>query len=323
MVSVHSLLTIPAAKGLFQKAISQSGGGRDGVLTGRPISEENADPFYKVSAETIGINFARKHGIEGTDADALAKLRALSVEDIVDGGQETDGEARIYSGPILDGKLVVETAESAYKADRQAKIPLIIGSNSAEIGGSFVNTSSSKEELFALFREFSDEAKADYDPYDNKEFAEVITKYNTDWVWAEPGRLVAKAFVSNEQPTYIYHFGYVPSAMKEWMRYGAGHGSEVGYDFNTLHVRRRGPEATPEDQKVAEMMHTYWVKFAKTGNPNGKDVPKWPVYTTEKNEIVDIQADGKPVGKPDPRKARLDVIEKSKKLKGKLQSRGI
>src|SRR6187455_524103 len=72
-VSVHSLLTIPAAKGLFHKAISESGGGRDGVLTGRPINKENADPLYAVSAETIGINFARKHKIESTDAAALAK----------------------------------------------------------------------------------------------------------------------------------------------------------------------------------------------------------------------------------------------------------
>ncbi len=120
-VSVHSLLTIPAAKGLFHKAISESGGGRDGVLTGRPINKENADPFYTVSAETVGINFARKHKIEGTDAAALAKLRSLSVAEIVDGGQENDSSfGRIYSGPILDGKLVVETAESAYKAGRQA-----------------------------------------------------------------------------------------------------------------------------------------------------------------------------------------------------------
>ena len=108
-VSVHSLLTIPAARGLFQKAISHSGGGRDGVLTGRPMHEENADTYYPVSAETIGINFARMHGIEGSDAAALAKLRALKVEEIVDGGQENDGQGgpRIYSGPILDGKLVV------------------------------------------------------------------------------------------------------------------------------------------------------------------------------------------------------------------------
>ena len=120
VVFVHSLLTIPDARGLFQKGISHSGGGRDGVLTGRPINKENASPYYPVSAETIGINFARKHGIEGTDAAALTKLRALKVEEIVDGGQETDGQGgpRIYSGPILDGKLVVETSESAYKAGR-------------------------------------------------------------------------------------------------------------------------------------------------------------------------------------------------------------
>ena len=52
-VSVHSLLTIPLARGLFQKAIIESGGGRDGVLTGRPIREDNTNPFYPVSAETI------------------------------------------------------------------------------------------------------------------------------------------------------------------------------------------------------------------------------------------------------------------------------
>jgi len=105
-VSVHSLLTIPAAQTLFQKAIIESGGGRDGVLTGRPIHDENADTHYPVSAETIGVNFALKHGIEGTDANALAKLRSLSVADIVDGGQETNGPGGlpIYSGPILDGK---------------------------------------------------------------------------------------------------------------------------------------------------------------------------------------------------------------------------
>ena len=129
-VSVHSLLTIPAAKGLFQKAISESGGGRDGVLTGRPIQQENADRLLSCfSGNNWDKLCPQTYGIESTDAAALAKLRSLSVEEIVDGGQENEGQGgpNTYSGPILDGKLVVETAESAYKAGRQANVPLIIG----------------------------------------------------------------------------------------------------------------------------------------------------------------------------------------------------
>ncbi len=327
-VSIHSLLTIPEAKGLFQKAISHSGGGRDGVLTGRPISKENASPYYPVSAETIGINFARKHGIEGTDAAALAKLRALRVEEIVDGGQENDGQGgpRIYSGPILDGKLVVETAESAYKAGRQAHVPLMIGCNSAEIGGNFVNASSSKEELFSLFGELKDEAKAAYDPDGKKEFAEVQTRFNTDKVWAEPARFTAKSFAAVGDPASIFLFSYVPSSMKERMPFGPGHGTDIAYVFDNLGSGGFGAPPTPPtpgDKEVARMMNAYWVNFARTGNPNSKDLPEWPVYSPKKNMILDVQSDGKPVGKPDPRKARLDVIEKAVNMGDKLQPNGI
>jgi para-nitrobenzyl esterase len=322
-VSVHSLLTIPAAKGLFHKAISHSGGGRDGVLTGRPINKENADPLYPVSAETIGINFACKHGIEGTDAAALAKLRALSVEEIVDGGQESDGQGgpRTYSGPILDGKLVVETAESAYKAGRQARVPLMIGNCSAEIGGAFVSTSSSKDELFSQFGQLEDEARAAYDPEGNKEFAEVVTKFNTDWVWGEPARMTARTFEAMGEPAYMFQFGYVPAPMRERARYGAGHGSDVGYVFGNLR-NRDGSPVEPEAQELARMMNSYWTNFARTGDPNGKDLPHWPLYSTQKEEILDVQSDGKPVGKPDPRKARFDVLEKAFKKRDQIQSRG-
>jgi len=324
-VSVHSLLTIPSAKGLFHKAISESGGGRDGVLTGRPIRIENADPLYAISAETIGINFARKHKIESTDAAALTKLRSLSVEEIVDGGQENDSSGgRIYSGPILDGKLVIETAESAYKAGREANVPLIIGNCSAEIGGAFVSTANSKEALFSLFGELGAEAKAAFDPEGNKEFPEVITKFNTDWVWGEPARMTARAFVAKRAPTYMFQFGYVPTSMRSRSRYGAGHGSEVSFVFSTLNARWGNPgEATPEEKELARIMNTYWTNFAKTGNPNGKGVPAWPLYDTKKEEILDIDLDGKPVGKPDPRKARFNVIEKAFKQRDRIQSRGI
>ena len=325
-VSVHSLLTIPSTKGLFHKMISESGGGRDGVLTGRPINKENADVFYTVSAETIGSNFAHKHGIDGTDADALAKLRALSAEKIVDGGQETDGPggARIYSGPILDGKLVVETAESAYNAGHQPAIPLIIGNTSAEIGGAFVSSATSKESLFALFGEHEAEAKAAYDPEGNKKFDEVIAKFNTDWVWGESARMTANVFVAKGAPAYMYQFGYVPANARQRSPYGAGHGSEVPFVFNTLNTRwGSSGEASAEEKELARIMNSYWVNFAKTGNPNGNGLPQWPLYNKKEQQIIDIDIDGKIQGKPDPRKLRLNVIEKAMKNRARIQSRGI
>ncbi len=322
-VAVHSLLTIPAANGLFHKAILESSGGRDGVLTGRPINKENADSFYPVSAETIGINFARRHKIEGTDANALAKLRALPVEEIVDGGEETDGQggARIYSGHILDGTFVTETSQSAYNGGRQSKVPIIIGSNSAEVPAGFVNAGS-KDELFSLFGDLKDEAKAAYDAGGNTSLAEMLSMVNTDKIWAEPARFTANTFVKSGTPTYIYVFSYVPDSLKKMMPYGAAHASEIPYVFNNLDIRRGINVVSSLDKSVAATMNAYWANFAKTGNPNGKGLPKWPVFNAHKNMILEIQPDGKAEGKPDPKKARLDVIEKELKF-GKLHKNGV
>lgn len=314
-VSVHSLLTIPQARGLFHKAIIESGGGRDGVLTGRPIRQDGIDANYPVSAETMGVNFAKRHGIQVTDAAALAKLRALSVVEIVDGGNESDGRGGppIYSGPILDGKLVVETAESAYEAGHQPKVPLMIGSNSAEVPAGFVNAGS-KEELLSLFGALKDQVKAAYDPNGTTEFAEMLTMVNTDKVWAEPARFTARAFAAKGTPAYLYLFSYVSPSMRDRMRFGAAHASEITYVFDNLRGRN-GAVVASKDQEVASMMNTYWANFAKTGNPNGQGLPKWPVYSPEKNEIFEFRPDGSPVAAPDTRKARLDIIEQAAKAK--------
>ncbi|MCY1719555.1 carboxylesterase family protein [Prolixibacteraceae bacterium Z1-6] len=266
------------------------------------------------------------HGIEGTDAAALAKLRALPVVDIVGGG-ETDGQGgpRIYPGPILDGKFVVETAEKAYKAGRQAKVLLMIGNNSAEIGGGFVNSSTTKEELFSVFGELKDEAKAAYDPDGNKEFAEVQARFNTDWVWAEPARFSARAFTAIDEPAYVFLFDYVPSYMAERAPCGPGHGTDISFAFNILEQGGGfGPPPTPsaEDKEVTRMMNAYWINFAKTGDPNGKGLPKWPLNNPKTNQILEFQRDGKAVGETDPTKARLNVIEKAMKSRDKIQNRG-
>jgi para-nitrobenzyl esterase len=178
----------------------------------------------------------------------------------------------------------------------------------------FVNANS-KEELLSQFGSVKDEMKAAYDPDGTTEFAKMLTLVNTDKVWAEPARFTASAFVAKGTPAYTYLFSYVPTAMQERLRFGAPHASEVAYVFNNLNARWGAPTTTPKDQEVATMMNTYWVNFAKTGNPNGNGLPNWPMFDSKKSEIFEFKSDGSAGSTPDHRKARLDVMEKAAKAK--------
>ena len=218
-VSVHSMLASPQARGLFHKAIVESGGSRDSVLTARPMRKDGVDPNYPVSAETIGSQFAKSMGIEGTDQAALAKLRGLSADQVLRGAPAQPGtNAPSYeTTPILDGKLITETAESAYKARRQPRVPFLAGSNSADTAGNRIRAAT-KDELWARFGKWSDEAKAAYDPDGSTDLATLVSRANDDFGQAEPARFAANAFAANGSPAYLYRFSYVPAALRGKMR---------------------------------------------------------------------------------------------------------
>jgi para-nitrobenzyl esterase len=297
------------ARGLFHKAIAESGGSRDSVLTARPMSKDGVDPNYPVSGETIGTQFARSMGIEGTDAAALAKLRALGAEQVLRGAPAQPGVSlpSYETTPVLDGKLVTETAETAYKAHHQPRVPFMAGSNSADTAGNRVKATT-KEQLWSRYGQWSAQAKAAYDPDGTADLAALIAKANDDFGQAEPARFAASAFAANGSPAYLYRFSYVQAAMREQLRAGAPHGGEIGYVFGTL-AARPGTTLSPEDLAVSRLAQSYWVNFARTGDPNGAGLPTWPRHDPAKDVIFDFRPDGTAGAGPDPRKARLDVTQ--------------
>ena len=126
-MSVHAMLTSPAARGLCRAAVIQSGG--DGSYKGASVA----------TAEAAATAFARAKGIDGTGPTASAALHALSGEQVVDGlnlatlGQQ-QGEGRTYSGPVPDGRTFVD-GRDAYRAGRFAHVPVMVGATSNDIGG--------------------------------------------------------------------------------------------------------------------------------------------------------------------------------------------
>ena len=127
-ISVHALVTSPEAKGLFNKAVVMSGGDAK-AFTGNSLAD----------VEKIGGNFARTKGIDPAAPDALQRLRALPAEDVVDGLNMAQmagraGAPPTNSGPFVDGKVVVDVRK-AYEQDRFARMPMMIGATSADIGG--------------------------------------------------------------------------------------------------------------------------------------------------------------------------------------------
>ncbi|ADO75080.1 Carboxylesterase [Stigmatella aurantiaca DW4/3-1] len=212
--SVHTLLTSPKSRGLFHKAIIMSGGGR-GFLMGDHRLTDTA-PGGQPSAESVGVEFAQSVGIEQTGPDTLAALRALTVEKI---GELSliNMDVPTYSGPMVDGQIVVEAPESAYAAGRWAKVPVMVGATSADLGFGFAQ---SKEEAFAAFPDPA-AARAAYDPDGSASVQTVTTLTAMDRAMLKPARYTARSVAAQGQPAYHYRFSYVAKSMRNEWKTGA------------------------------------------------------------------------------------------------------
>jgi len=305
--SVNTLMISPLARGLFHKAIVQSGGGRAGGIMAMRHAREPG-PDGSPSGEANGLAFAKLVGVTGEDAAALAALRKLNASDLVRGlnlmsmGQQRD----TYTGPMIDGQIVPETVEAAFRAGRQARIPYMIGANNREFGF-LPMPPAAVEGMLARFGAAKDEVLAAYDPEKTGGLGEVGIGLASDGAMVEPARLLARLAATASQPTYVYRFSYVASSLRPGTK-GALHATEIPFVFATVRAKY-GDATSPEDQAMGEAANAYWTAFARTGDPNGDGRPKWPAYTAKDDILMDFAPSGA-TPKPDPWKARLDVIER-------------
>jgi para-nitrobenzyl esterase len=306
--SVHMLMNSPLAEGLFSKGIIESGGGRDGGNP-RRVHGEGTELHSVPSGESLGIEFAASQGINGQGSDALRALRALPAEKIVNGMNVSARRAdpsigATFAGPMVDGQIVVESSER-HVSGTQTKIPIIIGTNSSDLAYPQEKTMA---ELFAPFGGNSDQARKEYDPDNSNNVHEVGLLIARDRGMTEPARYLARVLTTQGHHVYEYRFSYIAESMrKQWQ--GAPHASEVPYVFDTVSARY-GKDLDPADETVATTINAYWVAFAKTGNPNGAGRANWPAYNPERDVLVDFTEKGV-VAKPDPLRARLDLMEQT------------
>jgi para-nitrobenzyl esterase len=308
-MSVHVLMTSRRAKGLFQRAIVESGGGRTTLLGQRDLTR---DAPGVPSGETLGLAFAKRKGVEGTGPEAADRLRALSADDVVDNYNLASlfaGGPADFPGVMIDGKIAKAPVEGLYASGAAANVPFIIGANSADIGFSFAQT---REAAIAPLKADAKTALGAYDPKGDATPKAIGAAVSMDFMMTEPARYAGRAVAALGAPVWQYRFGYVADSMQGEWKDVAPHATEIPYVFDTV-AAKYGKALTDKDEKAARQVNHYWLNFAKTGDPNGPGLPVWPRLTAKGDGLLTFAADGGIVAGEDPWKARLDLVEAAHK----------
>ena len=286
-ISVNYLMLAPQSKGLFQKALSESGFGR---LAAKPIS----------AAEQSGISFAEKAGVHGSDAAAAKALRALPWSELTGNVAGIGAADQIL--PMADGKMISGSAADGFAKGMEAHVPYLLGGNSDE--ASLTRRGFNAAERFASIQQRRDAFIAAFDPDNSADADRIMARLVTDMSISEPDRDLARLHAKHGNATYVYHFSYTPEAQRATL-FGLAHGGELPYVFNV-------PRATPFDDEgkaVAAAANKYWAQFAKTGDPDSAGGAQWPKFDAGDEFVMEFPGSGVPVVAKHFHKDRLDWVE--------------
>lgn len=266
--SVCGLMASPLAAGLFERAIGESGGLFALVQT-------------KEKAEKEGARIAASMG--GAGKDAIKTLRAKSAEELAKTSPDT---ARAN----VDGWFLPLDIFSTFAQGKQNDVPLLVGNNSDE-GTIFAPAAGTlASDLFVdgarkRFGVLADQFLKLYPAGTANEalasYAASLRDQTFGWEMRTWARMQIK---SGRHPVYRYYFSRRPPG-RQSAKLGAFHASEIPYVFGNFEWPFPWEET---DHKLSEIISSYWVNFATTGDPNGKGLPGWPAYDPDKDAVIEL-----------------------------------
>ncbi|QOY88145.1 carboxylesterase/lipase family protein [Paludibaculum fermentans] len=281
-MDVGYLMASPLGRGLFQRAIAQSG---TVLIGGHPT-------LTLTQAEEAGRGLAAK--MNAPAAGGLAYMRKLSTAEVLKASPPYGGGGPLRPAPDVDGYFLTKSPAEVFETGGQAAVPLMIGNNGREwnftgqpealrkgIAGAFGPLT---EQALKLYGMEGGAPVESYPPYGN-----AGSQFSTDTSFRCPSVLIAGQH-SRHAPTYQYEFTVGP------VEKGTPHSGELQYVFGVRGVQ----ETADPDAVQTQRVQGYWVNFAKSGDPNGSGLPKWPKYESTKREYLELSNEG-PVVKSDLR----------------------
>ena len=267
-MSVGMLVASPAARGLFHRAISESGGA---VSPTRGTLK---------TAEESGKAFLSKLG-----ADDIKAARTLSAETI----QEGLKGAMMGFWPVAENSTIMANPYTLFEAGKFNDTPILVGTNSHEgrlfsaqktTGAEFEQTIRSQYALNAeeLLRAYPHETDDEATRSTQDIMRDTIFAWPT-WAWA---KLQSR---NGKNKVFVYYFDHRTPASPD----GADHGSEISYVFGNL--GGFGGTDGPEAEALHELMSSYWVNFAENGDPNGEGLPEWPEFDEKEQQVMVIDGE--------------------------------